>query len=113
MVVSMPFGETVTHLKYGATGKDAYNKVTYGYTPVEIEGVGVDVSSAQESLDGTVNRSEVDLTIFLPAGTSYDSKDRFKVRGATYEVVGPSTYIKNFFTGSMFKTEVKLKRFTG
>lgn len=112
-MLTMPFGETVTHLKYGATGKDAYGKATYGYTHSDIEGVGVDVTSAQEARDGTVSRADVDLTIFLPAGSEYGSRDRFKVRGETYEVVGPSTYIQNFFTGSMFKTEVKLKRFTG
>lgn len=110
------FGETVAHLKYreGGVDEDGF-KVPGGYTSTTIYGVGVDVPppDMSEVRDGTVQRANVDLVLFLPPGFQCDSKDRFKVRGEEYEAVSVGEKQPNFFTGAMFRTEVAVKRFNG
>lgn len=108
------FGETVEHLSYQKSGVDENGfKTPAGYSPTSIPNVGVDIASTTEAVDGTVQRSDVDLILFLPPGFQCDSKDRFRVRGKEYEVVGVGEKLPNFFTGAVFRTEVKVKRYNG
>lgn len=110
----MPFGEEVTHFRYNSSKKDRYNNAVPGFDPgVVIPGVGVDVVSSAEVYDDTTQRADVELTIFLPPGTQYDSRDEFLVRGSRYQVVGATSFNKNFFTNAMFRTEVNLRRTNG
>lgn len=106
------YGETVEHLAYKSGGVDDNGfKVPAGYTATTVNGVGVDIASTSEPLDGTVERADVDLVLFLPPGFQCDSKDRFRVRGKEYRVIGIGEKLPNFFTGSIFRTEVKVKRY--
>lgn len=107
-------GESVEHLKWlgQSRDKDGYKTSSYA-DPVTIDGVGVDIGATDEPLDGTVQRSDVDLTLFLPPGTVVGSRDKFVVRGETYEAVGIGERLPNFFTGLVFRTEVKVKRSNG
>lgn len=108
------FGETVEHLTYRKGGVDDNGfKTPAGYDSTSITNVGVDAGASNEVIDGTVQRSDVDLILFLPPGFQCDSKDRFRVRGKEYEVVGVGEKLPNFFTGSLFRTEVKVKRYNG
>lgn len=107
-------GETVTHQRYVPAGKDKDGyKIPASWVPTDIQGVGVDVPSTVEAEDGTVQRAVADLVLFLPPGFRCDSKDRFTVRGDPYEVVGVVEPIRNFFTGTMFHTEAKVRRTNG
>lgn len=112
------FGETVEHLKYVKAGVDENGfKVPGRYVSTMISGVGVDASAGTNAIaerkDGTVQRADVDLVLFLPPGFTCDSKDRFKVRGNEYEAVSVGEKQPNFFTGAMFRTEVAVKRSNG
>ena len=108
------YGETVELQRYRSAGVGADGfKTPASYESETIPNVGVDIAVTDESGDGTVQRADVDLVLFLPPGTRCDSKDRFIVRGKKYEVVGVGEPLPNFFTGSLFRTEVKVKRFNG
>lgn len=114
MVLDFGFGEPVEHLRYRPQGVSADGfKIPASFDAVTLKNVGVDIAVTSEPSDGTVQRADVDLVLFLPAGTRCDSKDRFKVRGKEYTVVGVGEPLPNFFTGAVFRTEVKVKRFNG
>ena len=107
-------GETVFHERWVRDNRNAHGKLTPEYaTPEQVDNVGVDVPQVNEPRDGTTNRQIVDLVLFLPAGVTVSGRDRFVVRGDTYEVEGDAPAITNFFTGTPFLTETKLKRVTG
>ena len=107
-------GETVTHSKWLRDERNAHGQLRPVFAdPVEVEGVGIDVPSADEPRDGTSGRHVVDLVLFLPAGSTVDRRDKFVVRGSDYQVEGEAPPIPNFFTGAIFRTEVKVRRVTG
>jgi len=63
----------------------------------------------------TVGASETDIytqTLYAAPGTSINAKDKITINGTTYQVVGVSPPITNFFTGTTFYTEVKIRRVT-
>lgn len=63
----------------------------------------------------TVGASETDIytqTLYTAPGTSINAKDKITINGTTYQVVGVSPPITNFFTGTTFHTEVKIRRVT-
>lgn len=107
-------GEQVIHHQYipGGVNEDGF-KTKAAYTEVPVDNVGVDTDYSSEVEAGTTARATVDLLLFLPPGYRCDSKDRFTVRGKLYEVVGIGEKLPNFFTGSMFHTEVRVKRYNG
>lgn len=107
-------GETVAHTAWVRDECNAHGQLRPVFAdPVEIEGVGVDVPSVDEPRDGSSGRQVVDLVLFLPAGTTVDRRDTFTVRGVEYQVEGESPELPNFFTGAIFRTEVKVRRVTG
>ena len=107
-------GETVQHIRWLRNDRNAHGKLTPVYAdPEPVENTGVDVPRADEPRDGTSGRQIIDLVIFLPAGTTVNGRDQFKVRGTTYEVEGDAPALTNFFTGTPFLTEVKLRKVTG
>jgi len=107
-------GETVQHVRWVRDDRNAHGRLTPVFAdPQDIENTGVDVPQATEPRDGTSNRQIVDLVLFLPAGTRVNSRDQFIVRGDTYEVEGEAPALSNFFTGTPFLTEVKVKKVTG
>lgn len=107
-------GETVFHERWVRDNRNAHGKLTPEYAhPEPVEDVGVDVPRADEPREGTTNRQIVDLVLFLPSGVSVSGRDRFVVRGDTYEVEGDAPAVTNFFTGTPFMTEVKIRKVTG
>lgn len=63
----------------------------------------------------SVGATETDIytqTLYTAPGTSISAKDRITISGITYQVVGVSPPITNFFTGTTFCTEVKIRRVT-
>lgn len=107
-------GEQVTFHAYhpGGVNEDGF-KTKPTYTDTTVDNVGVDAPTSAEVAAGTTARATVDLVLFLPPGFRCDSKDRFTVRGNLYEVVGIGESLPNFFTGVVFHTEVKVKRYNG
>lgn len=114
MLGRFPFGETITITRWLRDDRNAHGQLTPVFDdPVEIRGVGVDVPSNAEPVDGLSQRHVSDAKIFLPPGESVDHRDKIELRGANYEVEGDAQPIRNFFTGTVFPTEVDLKRVTG
>lgn len=75
--------------------------------------VFLDVPSTVEPT--SVGASETDIytqTLYTAPGTSISAKDKITIHGTTYQVVGVSPPITNFFTGTTFYTEVKIRRVT-
>ena len=63
----------------------------------------------------SVGASETDIytqTLYTVPGTSINAKDKITINGTTYQVVGVSPPITNFFTGTTFYTEVKIRKVT-
>lgn len=107
-------GETVEHVRWLRNERNAHGQSRPVFAdPVPIENVGVDVATVNEPRDGVTGRQIVDLVLFLPAGSSVNGQDQFIVRGDTYEVDGEAPAITNFFSGTPFLTEVKIKKVTG
>lgn len=114
MMLQMGHGETVQHVRWSHDERNAHNQLKpVFHDPVEVTNVGVDVPSPTEPLNGLSERQIVDVVVFLPAGSTVGHRDKFIVRGEEYEVVGDAPAITNFFTGTPFLTETKLKRVTG
>ena len=113
-MVAIGHGETVEHVRWLKDERNAHNQLKPVYTePEVVPNVGVDVPSPTEPLNGIDHRQVVDLVVFLPAGYTVDHRDKLIIRGQEYEVVGDAPSITNFFTGTPFLTETKLKRVTG
>ena len=113
-MVAIGHGETVEHVRWLHDERNAHNHLTPVFAePESVSNVGVDVPSPTEPLNGIDHRQVVDLVAFLPAGYTVDHRDKLIIRGQEYEVVGDAPSITNFFTGTPFLTETKLKRVTG
>lgn len=107
-------GETVTHAAWIENSYNAHGQPRAVYAePVDVPGVGVDVPSPTEPRDGGSERQVTDLVLFMPAGYEVDRRDKFYIRGKEYTVEGDGTKISNFFTGTVFRTEVKVRRVVG
>jgi hypothetical protein len=103
--------EQVTILRRGASpGSDPYGVPLPGTQTSET----VDALAVAPRSSGEYNRFQatvtVGLSVYLPAGTNVDPKDRMIVRGVTYEVVGEPADWRNPFTGSTPGIEVALER---
>lgn len=114
MMLTASHGETVEHIRWSHDDRTAHGQLMPVYEePETVTNVGVDVPSPTEPLNGIDHRQIVDLVVFLPPGSTVDRRDKFTIRGKEYEVVGDAPAITNFFTGTPFLTETKLKRVTG
>ena len=113
MPLEIKHGESVEHLVYSQGPPNSHGKPSAVYTSTVIPGVGVDVPDVAETGLGSSNEQTIDAVIFLPAGMTASKMDQFLVRGKKYQVNGDAMAIKNFFTGAMFPTEVKLRRVSG
>jgi len=108
-------GETVGHQVFDGLAEDDYgNTVESWADPVEIEGVGLDVQTAQE-LTGSqvVSTSIVGMTAFMPPDWQGSERDRIIARGVTYEIDGKPVAARNAFTGDTFGVIANLKRRSG
>lgn len=75
--------------------------------------VFLDAPSTAEPL--SVGAAETDIytqTLYTAPGTSISAKDKITISGTTYQVIGVSPPITNFFTGTTFYTEIKIRRVT-
>lgn len=111
MAIQFGYGEAVVRLAWSKGTKNAHGQVTPVYTPETIENVAVDVAEAEET--GLDDRQRIEVTLFLPAGTETSKQDQFIVRGKKYEADNDGLLIRNAFTGTVFPTEVRLKRIDG
>ncbi|ALE05512.1 hypothetical protein AL755_08515 [Arthrobacter sp. ERGS1:01] len=107
-------GETVLHRAYVGVVRDSHGNAIAQYAAaVPIPGVGVDVPDAQEPRDGASQRQTTDAVLFFPPGFNCGRRDLFTIRGEEYGVEGNAPPISNFFTGTLFRTEVKVRRVDG
>lgn len=83
------------------------------YQDVLVEDVGIDVAAADEPRNMSAERDVVERVLFLPPGITISHLDQFTVYGQRFGVEGYAPPVRNFFTASVFRTEVKLKRVTG
>jgi hypothetical protein len=54
-----------------------------------------------------------DAVLFVGADVEVHPLDRWRVDGALYEVVGHPARVRNDFTGTVFDTEINVRRVTG
>lgn len=107
-------GVQVTRHPYLRTDTNAHGQTVLIYGPdVEVANVGIDVPQANEPRNQISERELVNQVIFLPPGYSIDHRDQFTVFGQRFGVEGYAPPITNMFTGSIFFTEVKLRKVTG
>jgi hypothetical protein len=103
-----PYGETVTVLT-AATKVDRYSnqgEPSWDLTPTEadIEGCGLEPrvvgegGSAEPLLDAR-NAVTSGWTVYMPAGTAVNARNRIRVRGETYDVLGEPQVWKSPLTG--------------
>lgn len=106
-------GEDVIRHKWVRDDRNAHGQAVPVFDDVLVEDVGVDVASSDEPRNGLSERVNVERVIFLPPGMAINARDQFTVHGDRYGVEGYAPPIRNFFTKTVFRTEVKLKRVTG
>lgn len=106
-------GETVTRHAFLRAERNAHGATVNVYEDRLVDDVGIDSADADEPRNAMSERVVVERVLFLPAGMTIDSRDEFTVHGQRYGVEGYAPPIRNFFTATMFRTEVKLKRVTG
>lgn len=112
--MSLPFAESVVLTAYKSQGRDEYNKpVTSYYPPKTINGVGITTTDTVDVKNGTVQRADVDYRLYMPAGVKLDSRDKLTVRGHPCTINGIAEPERNMFTGTTYRTEVKVKRTDG
>src|SRR5690625_5168546 len=113
-MVAIGHGETVEHVRWLKDERNAHNQLKPVYAePEVVPKVGGDVPPPTGPLNAREHRQVVDLVALLPAEYTVDHRDKLIIRGQEYEVVGNAPSITNFFTGTPFLTETKLKRVTG
>lgn len=106
-------GETVTVQRFAGATRNAHGQSVASYAPAEtVSGVGVDIPDVSEPRDGTTANVRFDYRLFFPPGMTISSRDRVTVRGHECEVEQAGEPLPNFFTGSMFRTEVTVRRVT-
>lgn len=108
-------GETVVHKAHMAGEVDDYGSPVDTWSEgVEVEGVGLDVQTAQEVAGtGVVSTSIVGMTAFMPSDWQGGARDRIVARGETYEIDGQPVPARNAFTGDTLGIVANLKRVTG
>lgn len=75
--------------------------------------VFLDAPSTAEPTTGGASETDIyTQTLYTAPGTSISAKDKITINGTTYQVVGVSPPITNFFTGTTFYTEVKIRKVT-
>lgn len=104
-------GETVIHEPWLRDGKNAHGqKIPVYDDPVRVDDTGVDVPDVSEPRDGTTRNVRYDYRLYLPPGTTIRDKDRITVRGHVCEVEEAGEPLPQMFTGSLFRTEVTVRR---
>src|SRR5699024_4051682 len=113
-MVAIGYGETVEHVRWLKDERNAHNQLKPVFAePESGSNVGVHVPSPTEKVNGIDHRQVVVLVAFLPAGYTVEHRDKLIIRGQEYAVVGDAPPLTNFYTGTPFLTETKLKRETG
>ena len=103
---------TVTHIRRTgeAVTADGFKKRVETRTQVQ---AAIDAPTAAEPRDGAALVATIDHVLYLPPGTVVAADDRFVIDGTVFEVEGEAPVIKNPFTGTVFYTEVKVRRWHG
>lgn len=114
-MMGLDYGEAVEHFPWVEENTDEDGHRVSGWAdPVTIDGVGVDIITGKEPRNPEgAETATADLRIYLPPGFTCGHRDRFAIRGKTYEVEGIGEPLPNFFTGVVFRTEVTLRRVDG
>jgi hypothetical protein len=113
----LPHGETVTRLRAAAVA-DPYSGETNelnwsSTTSLTIEGVAVAPGGSTEPLEVGSDRTDTDLTLYVPYQVDVGPLDRMVVRGETYTVEGNRIDWRNPYTGSEPGSELRLRRVVG
>lgn len=108
-------GETVQWRKFDSPGLDDYNNDIEAWDdPVPVEGCGFDPGGTQEPRDGSAQRVITTPVLYAPKGRAYGARDRFTVRGLTYEVEGdPADWVHPMTGWDPGYTVINLQRVEG
>lgn len=99
-LMNFPHGETVTLLAPGTiadpySGDTADDWTTLTETP--IHGVAVEPRPSQEPVQDARNAVTSGYTLYVPAGAQIAPRDRVRVRGEVYSILGePAEWISPF-----------------
>lgn len=106
-------GETVQIRRHIGWETNAHRqKVPVYAAPVDVPDTGVDAPVVSEPRDETARNVQWDYQLFFPAGWSVSDLDLVVVRGHECQVEQAGEPLTNMFTGSMFRTEVLVRRVT-
>lgn len=96
------YGETVQVLTAGTTTDPYSNESTPDWstpTSVDVPGVAVEPRPSGEPLQDARNQVVSGLTLYMPPGTTITPRNRVRVRGVTYDVLGEPAVWRSPFTG--------------
>lgn len=112
--------DTVQHLRWVEGATDGWGDASSSWAePVELVAVvaprltGAGSGSRESDPAGYANRVISDLTLFTPPGLEVGPKDRFVVRGRTYEVEGEAFDWRSPFTDWRPGGQVALRAVSG
>ncbi|MFQ6194872.1 hypothetical protein [Streptomyces sp. NPDC000405] len=109
-----PFGETVTVLRAGATGRDIYGNDLPGPAVEQlVRGCVIAPAGTPDEVTGGRDTVTEALTVYLPAGTDVRPTDRMRIRGEVFEVHGAVTAHRSPFTGQGAGVHLTARRTTG
>lgn len=109
------FGETVTRHIYTPGPSDGYGGHEPSWSDMDVDGVGVAMTSVQEPAGDGTFRLIRGCTLYFRPALAVDSADEFTVRGERYKVEsGEALSVwHNPLTGTTAGSEVTLRRVTG
>ncbi|MFI9237819.1 hypothetical protein [Streptomyces sp. NPDC053079] len=113
-MTGFPFGEPVTVLRPGATGRDIYGNDLPGPDAEQLV-PGCVIAPAGPPGEVTDGRDTVTeaLAVYLPVGTDVRPTDRIRIRGEVFEVHGAVTIHRSPFTGQGAGVHLTARRTTG
>jgi hypothetical protein len=99
----------VTRIIRGETSTDDDGFQTPAETQETLYGF-LDIPTVSEPSHGAAEVDVAEATLYLQPGTAVDAKDLFLIDGTRFEVVGIAPVNRNVFTGAIFYTEVRVRR---
>lgn len=99
----------VTRIIRGETSTDDDGFQTPAETQETLYGF-LDIPTVSEPSRGAAEVDVAEATLYLQPGTTVDAKDLFLIDGTRFEVVGIAPVNRNVFTGAIFYTEVRVRR---
>lgn len=109
-------GESVTHIKTrpgSTTNKYGEDVMTTTETTIDNVVVGAQLDIEEVEVTGDSVRKKLSLYFTGPDAENLDvfSKDKFIVRGVTYEAIGDGFLWRSPFTGEVFGYTVQIQKY--